>query len=130
MKQSLLHQAARYGAVGLFVFACDFACYAAIIHAVPGAYLVANLIGKAVGAGVGFVLHKHFTFSWEQKHRTGAQIASYLALMLFNFASSSAILWLLVAQLGMDKFVAKIIVDVVVIATSFVVGRLWVYKAA
>jgi putative flippase GtrA len=130
MNQSIWHQVARYGAVGLFVFACDFASYAAIIHFAPGAYLVANLVGKAIGAGVGFVLHKHFTFSWEQKHRTGAQIVSYLALMLFNFASSSTILWLLVAQLGMDKLIAKIIVDMVVIATSFVVGRIWVYKAA
>ncbi len=130
MNQSLVHQIGRYGAVGLFVFACDFAVYMLVLHFAASAYLPANICGKAVGAAVGFVLHKRFTFSWEQKHRTGKQMLSYLALMLLNFATSTVLLWLLVAQIGADKFVAKVIVDILVIATSFLVGRLWVYKAA
>ncbi|MEY2928223.1 MAG: hypothetical protein RL367_2700 [Pseudomonadota bacterium] len=130
MNQSLVQQVFRYGAVGLVVFGCDFATYAALLHSVPSAYLPANVAGKAVGAAVGFVLHKYFTFSWDQKQRTGQQILSYLALMLLNFATSCVLLWLLVARLGLDKFVAKVMTDLVVIATSFLVGRLWVYRPA
>jgi putative flippase GtrA len=130
MNQSLLHQIIRYGAVGLIVFACDFATYAVIVHAVPGAYLPGNIAGKVIGAAIGFVLHKRFTFSWAQKHGAGHQALSYLGLILLNFSTSSALLWLLVAQLDFDKFVAKIIVDTVVMATSFLFGRLWVYKPA
>lgn len=130
MNQSLFHQMARYGVVGLIVLLCDFATYAALTGFSPTTYLEANLVGKAAGAAVGFLLHRHFTFSWEQKHKPGKQLLSYIGLMLFNLAASSALLWFLVDQAGMGKLLAKPFVDIVVIATSFLVSRLWIYKPA
>ena len=120
----------RYGAVGLVVLAADFATFAALVGIMPTAYLFANLAGKIVGAATGFVLHKYFTFSWSQKHQSGKQLISYTGLMVFNLAQSTLLLWLLVAQLGCDKLIAKIMVDLVVIATSFVVSRFWIYRPA
>ena len=130
MKQGLLHQMVRYGLVGGVVVASDFAVFTLILLGFPGAHLVANMAGKAAGAMVGFILHKRFTFSWEQKDGAGRQALSYLAVFLANIASSSLLLWLLVDVAGLNAFIAKIFVDGVVIATSFIASRLWVYRPA
>jgi putative flippase GtrA len=130
MKQSLVHQMLRYGLVGGVVYVSDFATYAAILWGLPQAYLAANIVGKGVGAVVGFFLHKHFTFSWEQKAGAGQQALSYIALFGVNIAVSSVLLWLLVGQLQLSALFIKPVVDAVVIATSFVAGRLWIYRPA
>ena len=130
MKQGLLHQAVRYILVGGVVYVSDFAAFTLILLGFPAAHLIANALGKATGAAVGFVLHKHFTFSWDQKDSAGKQALSYALVFLFNLASSSLLLWLLVDMAGFNAYLAKLFVDVVVIATSFVAGRLWVYRPA
>lgn len=130
MKQTVLHQSARYGLVGLCVVAADFLVYVAGLALAPGAYLTSNLCGKTVGALLGFVLHKRFTFSWRQKHSSGRQLASYLALFASNLAMSSILLWLLAVRLEIHPIAAKLLVDGIVIATSFFVSRLWIYRAA
>lgn len=130
VNQSAMHQAARYGLVGACVFAADLAVFWLVLHAAPPAYLAANAAGKIAGAGLGFVLHKRFTFGWRQKDRGARQLVSYLCLLAANLALSSALLALLVGGLAVDKLVAKVLVDAVVIAIAFVVSRHWVYRAA
>ena len=130
MNQSLAHQTARYGAVGLVVYAADYALYALLAALMPAAYLAANVAGKAAGAALGFVLHKHVTFSWAQRDGARRQATAYLALFLFNILLSNALLWLLVTGFGLPKLVSRVPTDLIVIAVSFVGGRLWVYRPA
>lgn len=130
MRQDLPHQLMRYGLVGGIVYVCDFAAFAAMLWCFPAAYLGANILGKGIGAVVGFVLHRHFTFSWEQRHGAGQQAFSYLLLLLSNIAISTALLWMLVDIAGINEFVAKLCVDIFVIGSSFIASRLWVYRAA
>lgn len=130
MNQSILHQSVRYGLVGGCVFLTDFLVYLAVLFVAPGAYLAGNVAGKAAGAALGFVLHKRFTFSWRQKDPAHRQLASYAALFAANLLLSSFLLWLLAGRIGIGPVVAKLAVDVIVIATSFIVSRAWVYRAA
>ena len=129
-RQRLLDQLLRYGLVGLVVVASDFAAYAAVFWLSDGAYLAANVLGKAVGAGVGFVLHRKVTFTWRQRDVAGRQLGAYLAVFGFNLALSTALLWVLVGQLGLDAYVSKLAVDAVVIVLAFVLSRTWVYRPA
>jgi putative flippase GtrA len=130
MKQGIGHQLVRYGIVGGTVYVSDFATFAVTLWAVPGAYLWANVAGKSVGALVGFVLHRQFTFSWEHKDNAARQLVSYVMLFAFNLALSSLLIFLLVNQAGANAFAAKLLVDVVVIAVAFIASRLWVYRPA
>ena len=98
MKQGVGYQLLRYGMVGGTVYVSDFAMFAVTLWAVPGAYLLANVAGKSVGALVGFVLHRHFTFSWEHKDNATRQLVSYLMLFAFNLALSSLLIFLLVSN--------------------------------
>lgn len=130
MKQGVAHQMVRYGAVGGAVYLSDWSAFTATLWAMPEAYLMANVIGKAAGAMVGFVLHRHFTFSWQHKDKAGRQALSYLLLFAANLAMSSLLMWLLVDTAGANAFVAKLFVDALIIASSFVASRLWVYRQA
>ena len=130
MNQSALHQSFRYGLVGACVYATDLLVYLAVLFLAPGSYLAGNVASKVGAAALGFGLHKRFTFSWRQKDSAGRQLASYLALLAANLGLSSLLLWLLAGWIGISPIVAKLAVDVIVIAISFVVSRTWVYRAA
>ena len=121
-------QAMRYGVVGLVVLAADFAVYWLILLAAPGSFFVANLAGKLVGAGLGFVLHRTVTFRWEQRDGPARQLLSYLSVLGFNLLLSSLLLWLAIEHLGMNAYVAKLAVDIVIVASAFLLSRLWVYR--
>ena len=128
MKQGVLHQLLRYGLVGGVVYGSDFTAFAVTIWLAGSIYLAANVIGKITGAAVGFVLHRQFTFSWEQKNGLTRQALLYTVLFLANIASSSMLLWLLIDVVNINAYLARLFVDTVVIAASFVAGRLWIYR--
>lgn len=120
--------AVRYACVGLIVLAADFAVYSALLFAMPGQFLFANVAGKIMGAALGFVLHRQVTFRWAQRDGAARQFASYLAVLGFNLLLSSALLWLAIERLGANPYLAKIAVDIVVIGSAFLLSRLWVYR--
>jgi putative flippase GtrA len=129
MTAKLTGQVARYGLVGLLVLALDYAVFAGLLVLLPGQHLAANIAGKLAGAAVGFVLHKYVTFAGEQTDGTGRQALSYVLLLGFNLLLSTTLLWLLVNNLVLNAYGARMIVDAVVISVSFLGAKLWVYRA-
>ncbi len=130
MVAKLVGQMGRFGLVGLFVVALDYAVFAALFWAMPEGLLLANVAGKVAGAISGFILHKHITFAGRQRDSTGRQAASYAALFAFNICMSTGLLWLLVDYLGLNAWWSRLCVDALVIMSSFVGQKLWVYRAA
>jgi putative flippase GtrA len=120
----------RYALVGMMVFAIDYAVFAALTWSFPGAHLPANIGGKVAGAASGFFLHRNFTFAGPQRDGAARQAISYAALLLFNLALSTALLWLLVDQLALNAYASRLFTDGVVIITAFLGSRLWVYRKA
>lgn len=127
---SVSHQAVRYGLVGAIIVALDYLVFYAMLFLAPSAYLVANLAGKVAGALLGFFLHRHFTFAWQQRDEAPRQFISYSILLTGNLIMSSALLWLMIENLHINAFFARLATDGVVITTSFVLSRLWVYRQA
>jgi len=130
VKQGAHHQLLRYGLVGGVVYGSDFMAFAVTLWLSGNLYLVANIVGKIAGAAVGFVLHRQFTFSWKQRDGLTRQALLYTGLLLANMVGSSLLLELLVDVANIDAYLARFFVDTIVIATSFVAGRLWIYRPA
>jgi putative flippase GtrA len=130
MTSALPRQIGRYVAVGLVVVAIDYSVFAALFWAMPGQHLAANLAGKIIGACAGFILHKYISFAGQQRDGTGRQAFSYAALLAFNLIVSSGLLWLLVDALALNAYASRLCVDAVIIGTSFLGSKLWVYRAA
>jgi putative flippase GtrA len=125
----MIGQMTRYGAVGLFVYAVDLLTYWLIQTTAPALYLLANVAGKAAGAATGFVLHKNITFAGDQQHRTERQALLYVLVLGLNMAGSSVLLWLAV-RLGAPATPARIAIDMLVIATSFLASRFLIFRPA
>lgn len=130
MTHSLGGQIGRFAGVGLFVFALDYAVFASLLWAMPESHLTANIAGKVAGAISGFFLHKHITFAGVQRDGAGQQGASYALLFAFNLVMSTGLLWLLVDHSGLNAYWSRLFVDALVIITSFLGQKLWVYRAA
>ena len=130
MTHNLGKQIGRFGIVGIFVVALDYAVFAALLWAMPGYHLAANVAGKVAGAVSGFVLHRQITFAGQHRDGAGRQILSYALLFAFNLTVSSALLWLLVDYMRFNTYWSRLCVDALVIISSFTGSRLWVYRAA
>ena len=130
MTVKLTGQAVRYGLVGLLVLTLDYTVFAGLLSLLPGQHLAANIAGKLTGAAAGFVLHKYVSFAGTQAHGARRQAFSYTMLLGFNLLLSSVLLWLLIDRLMLNAFGARLFVDAIVIAVSFLGSKLWVYRAA
>jgi putative flippase GtrA len=130
MTAKLPAQIARYAVVGLLVLALDYAVFALLLWWLPDQHLAANIAGKITGAAAGFVLHKYVTFAGQQADGTGQQALSYLMLLGFNLLLSSGLLWLLVDIVALNPYWSRLCVDGIVIASSFLGSKFWVYKTA
>lgn len=124
----VLPQTLRYAAVGLLVLAVDIGVYALSLVLLPGAWLPANIAGKAAGAATGFVLHRNVTFRGARDGSASRQGLSYIALLGFNMALSSALLWVLVEQAGIDAYLAKLATEIAVIGVAFILSRTVVFR--
>ena len=125
---TLLRQLSVYGLVGLAVYAIDYLSFALAYGLAPGTPLAANAVGRIAGALAGYTLHGRFTFPGE--HRHARALPRYVTLFLANLAGSSVLLGLALGHTALPPLAARLLVDAVVIATSFAVSRAWVYARA
>lgn len=128
MNGHLGRQAIVYAMVGGIVYVADYTVYALLISLLPGSLIAANVLGRATGAAVGYLLHGRYTFGEAQG--TPRQGMRYALLFVFNIIASSALLWLSVDGMGLNPLIARILVDAVVIVTGFLIARNWVFRAA
>lgn len=131
MEQSLSRQTVRYVIVGAVVYGIDVGLFIILMMVIPKRhYLEANTVAKMVAAIAGFFLHKHFTFSWEQRHSIVRQIALYAAVFAFNMALSTGLVYLLVGRLALPTLPSRIFVDVVVTGAAFFASRQLVFRVS
>ena len=121
---SVLPQTLRYGAVGLVVLAVDIGVYLLSLMLLPGAWLPANIAGKAAGAATGFFLHRNVTFRGAAEGSRARQGASYVA------PRNVTLRWLLVEWLSVDAYLAKFATEIIVIGVAFVLSRTLVFRTA
>lgn len=130
MNRVLGKQAAVFLVVGGIVFVADYAAYALVMTTAATSLVTANVIGRLTGAGVGFVLHRRYTFPNSRSASGPRQARRYAALFLANLTASSAMLWVAVIGADVDPFVARFLIDILSVVGSFFASRNWVFRAA
>lgn len=119
----LLGQGLAYG--------IDFATFSAMAYASGGARPVGlNLASKTLSALFAFFYHRQFSFpDSDRRIRLGPAI-SFVALVLVNMALTSALLWGLKSYTPIPLLAAKFAADMVGVAVTFVLMRLFVFPSA
>ena len=120
-------QLVRFLAVGVFVFAADALVYWLFVEVLTMSIYWANLIAKFFGASLGFVLHKFVTFSWRQASDGSTQLGKYILLWFINMVAANMILFIGTSMLALPHFPVKIFGDIIIVASSFLIGRFFIF---
>lgn len=117
----------RDAIISLSSFGLDIAAFA-LIFAATQSIAWSVVLARGVSVVYNFVGQKFIVFPQPQGRAVTVQIAQYAALALVLVGGSVAGVKFLAGHLGFDPVVAKILVDAVLYAGSFVVRRAIIFR--
>ena len=88
--------------------------------------LACNVIARVISASVNFTINYKLVF--KSKEKLWLAILKYALLAAFILGCNTALLWLLTEHAGMNKYLAKVLVEITMFITSWLVQRLFVFK--
>lgn len=124
----LINESGRYILVGGVVYVFDFLIFSSFVFINTDLYLIGNIVARISGALLGFFLHRNWTFRAEYKHNKKNQLVMYISLLSVNIISSSILLFILVDLILLGELYARIITDTVIIAFTFIISKLFIFK--
>ncbi len=117
----------RYLASGGVLFIVDYLVYIVLAKLLGLDVRIAQGASRTSGAVVGFFLHKLYSFragEAGQSLSTASQGAAYTLVTLANLVASPFLVHLAVGALGGMILVGKVLVDVVLVAETYVLLRI------
>ncbi len=119
----------KFSASSLIGFLVDYVAFT-LLTLIPcdwAHWLIAcNIIARVISASVNFTINYKLVFKSQDK--VWAAILKYAMLAIFILGCNTLLLWILVEQAGMNKYLAKVIVEVTMFITSWLVQRLFVFR--
>ena len=115
-----------YGIFGLLAFLVNVIAFYLFATALGWHYLLSNALAWITATTFAFFTNKMIVF--RSNGGMAKEAVSFLAARLFTLAIDMFLMWLFVSVISLDELLAKIIVNVVVIVTNYVMSKLWVFK--
>ena len=119
----------KFSLSSLIGFLVDYAAFT-LLTLIPVSWehwtLACNVIARVISASVNFTINYNLVF--KSKEKVWIAILKYALLAIFILGCNTALLWLLVEQAGMNKYLAKVIVEITMFITSWLVQRLFVFR--
>jgi putative flippase GtrA len=123
-----VRQFVKYGLVGASNTIVNFVVYS-IGVTIGIDYLVALVLGYAVGSLNSYILNRHWTF--RARHIAHATAGSRFALVtVCAIAVNLGLLYVFVHHLGISKIPAQAILTVPLLAVTFPINRWWSFAHA
>ena len=111
-----------YCVIGASGVTLDFCIYSLLLKTAALNYQAANAVGYASGTLLSFFLNAHFNF--KTRDWLALRLFSFCTVALLGYAASAGTLYLLVARLGLDKYLSKLVTLAVVVALQYNLNRL------
>lgn len=119
----------KFSISSLIGFLVDYAAFT-LLTLIPVSWehwtLACNVIARIISASVNFTINYKLVF--KSKEKVWIAILKYALLAIFILGCNTALLWLLVEKAGMNKYLAKVIVEITMFITSWLVQRLFVFR--
>ena len=119
----------KVSASSLIGFGVDYAAYS-LLTLIPTEWpywlIMCNIIARIISASINFTINYKLVF--KSKSNVFLAIVKYACLALFILGCGTLFLWLLVDKGGMNKYLAKIIVEVTMFIISWLIQRLFVFR--
>ena len=120
----------RFAASSLTAFAVDYTLYGVLVALTNGlggySLLLSNVCARAASATLNFGINKRLVFQSRESALTAG--AKYFALALCILAGNTALLYLLVHALSLNKYIAKLVAELIFFLASWHVQRVYVFK--
>ena len=88
--------------------------------------IACNVIARIISASVNFTINYKLVFKSEDK--VWKAIIKYAVLAVFILGCGTLFLWLLVQKAGMNKYLAKALVEITMFIASWLIQRLFVFR--
>lgn len=116
----------KFATVGVINTIVDYAVFTLVSLISPNIYL-AQTMGYAFGVLCSYTLNSRWTFKSNGKF-LGRELIKFLVVNLFSYLCSVGALWVLVDNLSVNKYIAKIMLIGVTFIVNYTLNRLWVFK--
>ena len=125
--RTLKQEVPIYVTVGLLSAAVDLGTYALLAEGFGLHPLAANLVSRPLGGGVGFTLHKLWTFRGRGRSRTHVQFIKFWIVWGTSFALSELLVGVLHEGLQLGPLPTKIGAEGLVSLLTFLLQRFWTF---
>ncbi len=116
----------RFGIVGIAAMAIHW-CVVALLVPLGFTPLIANVIGFCVAFNVSFFGHHHWTFASPDNQKN--TFRRFAGVAILGFISNEALYALLLEFTRLDYRVALLIVLIAVAGMTYLLSRLWAFRA-
>lgn len=120
------HRVVKFAVVGVSSTIVTLVSYAALI-ALGVTYLAAGPLAWTLGLMNGYTWNRHWTFD-RAPHETSL-MGKYFAVGGIGLILNTALLALLIEALSVDRLPAEVIALPVVVLTTFLLNRYWVFRS-
>lgn len=111
-----------YCLIGAAGVSLDFGVYSALVGLLALQYQIANVIGYASGTVLSFFLNARYNF--RTRDWWTLRFFSFCTVAFLGWAASAAILYVTVARMEWNKYLAKLITIGVVVVLQYNLNRL------
>lgn len=119
----------KFSASSLIGFGVDYAIFALLtLFDPPMAHwvLMCTIIARVISASINFTINYHLVF--KKRETLWMAFIKYAGLAICILGCNLLLMWLLYEQAGMNEYLAKIIVEVTLFITSWLIQRLFVFR--
>ena len=119
----------KFSASSLIGFLVDYSLFSLLTLIKPGWehwVLMCVILARVVSATINFMINYNLVF--KKRETLWLAFIKYAGLALFILGCNLLLMWLLYEKAGMNEYLAKIIVEVTLFITSWLVQRLFVFR--
>ncbi|RXZ33985.1 GtrA family protein [Oxalobacteraceae bacterium CAVE-383] len=119
----------RFGLIGAAAAAMHYWAAIALVELGGLAPLRANVGAFAIAFWCSYFGHRHWTFADRRGGHPAAVFFRFLATALLGFLLNQWLYYLLLTYLTLPYFISLAIVMVIVAASTYLLSRLWAFRA-
>lgn len=115
----------KFSASSLLSFLLDYGLFC-LLSVRTGRVVVSNVAARLISGSVNYTVNRKLVF--ESRAGVGTSLLQYALLAAGILGVNTLSLWLLVTGLGLNRYLAKILVEAALFAASYLIQKRWIFR--
>lgn len=120
----------KYGMYGCITTAINLILLYAFIKELGMHYLLSNSVAYSIAVVISYILNKKYVFKTDGGtiNNTKIEFIKFVSVRIVSLFADNALLYFIVDVLKINLFVGKILSSVIIILSTFVLNKVFVFK--